>query len=219
MNLINLPEDVFGEIWLYMDIMSKLKLLEAIVDTPSKFEYFFTQQFFASDELNEILKNFTTFAFVGCINLIKIMAQLKPDCKFDSDVCANAAGFGHLEILKWLRSQNPPCPWNEDACAYATKSGHLEVLMWLCTQNPPCPLSWKTYDVAHQNFQNDGFESLKVLIWIRDQYPHLQNIGDFFRVIESGDYEKFHVPLRPKLFLSPEERNYNPFFTGFPNYP
>jgi hypothetical protein len=33
----------------------------------------------------------------------------------DSDCCALAATWGHLEVLKWLRELD--CPWNELTCA------------------------------------------------------------------------------------------------------
>ena len=72
MNLIMLPEDVFREILLYMDTISKLKLLETIVNTTDKFEHFFTQQFFTSYELNEIFKDYAMLALGGCIMLIKL---------------------------------------------------------------------------------------------------------------------------------------------------
>ena len=138
MNLIKLPEDIHMMIFSCMDTLSKLKFLETIIDNPSKFEHYFTLQFFTSDELYKIFKDYTMLALSGCIKLIKLTAQLKPECEFNSDVCANAAYCGHLEILILLRTQNPPCPWDWKTCAYAAGRGNLEILQWVRTQNPPC---------------------------------------------------------------------------------
>ena len=165
MNLIMLPEDVYTMVLLCMDTLSKLKFLEIIVDDQRKFKFFFTLQFFTPCELDKIFSNYSTLALSGCFNLMKLTLQLKPHCKFNSDVCANAAKLGHLEILQWVRAQNPPCHWNATTCIFAVKYGHLEILQWLRSQNPPCPWNKDVCDYAAQSGH------LEILQWLRSQNP------------------------------------------------
>ena len=66
------------------------------------------------------------------------------DCRWNSDVCREAAARGYFHILHWARSQTPPCPWDEYVCRAAAQYGHLDVLQWLRSQTPPCP--WDIQD-------------------------------------------------------------------------
>ena len=87
--------------------------------------------------------------------------------QFGENVCAEAAGFGHLEVLRWLRGSGleetvwqvggdqlddprevealearwgpgPACAWDEMTCVNAARYGRLEVLQYAMRQGCPC---------------------------------------------------------------------------------
>lgn len=70
-----------------------------------------------------------TGAIGGYLELIK-WAKGFPSCEWNAEVCALAAGQGHLELLEWLRSRG--CPWDSRTTAAATKSTDIRVLQYCC---------------------------------------------------------------------------------------
>lgn len=56
------------------------------------------------------------------------------------EICATAAGNGHLSALQWARRHE--IPWDERTCAAAAKGGHFEVLRW--AQENGCPWDART---------------------------------------------------------------------------
>jgi len=78
-------------------------------------------------------------------------------CPYDTYTCSCAAYGGYLEILKWLRENN--CPWDEDTCTCATMKGHFEVLKWARANG--CP--WNKFTFIYASVKGN-FEILK---WVK----------------------------------------------------
>jgi hypothetical protein len=90
----------------------------------------------------------------GHLSILK--CARKHGCPWDKSVCSFAAKGGHLEVLKWLHENG--CPWNELTCYYAASNGHLEVLKWLHENG--CPWNELTCYYAACNGH------LEVLKWL-----------------------------------------------------
>jgi len=111
---------------------------------------------------NDTLKHWTidrlkTAAEKGQLEIIKwFLETVGFDPKFlPTEICREAAQYGHLEVLKYLRSRE--AQWSESVCWAAAEGDHLAVLQW-CRQNGA---PWSTAVVANAR-------SVELLQWALD---------------------------------------------------
>ena len=69
----------------------------------------------------------------------------------DTETCAKAAIFGHLDVLQFARSRG--CPWSEFTCCSAAENGQLACLEWLHENG--CPWDYRTLKYASERGQFD----------------------------------------------------------------
>jgi hypothetical protein len=125
-------------------------------------------------------------ARVGCVGVLEELVDNRQCALTDEDVCAAAAGKGHLDALAWLHSRGCPwgiytcwgaalgghlevlryahehgCPWDLTTCYLAAQGGHLEVLRY--AHEHGCPWDWMTGGCLAVALQNGHAEVVEYL--------------------------------------------------------